>query len=127
MAHRSEETRSRFQELNRVALDLYAGWVQDGDQALPESHLKATQRLYAVVEWFYHALQEETMDEHALRAGLQAHIVALAQGDDPHAVARLIVDALDRDAEVRYLLCSRLGEAGIETAKEWLAPVQLGD
>jgi hypothetical protein len=123
MAHRSEETRTRFADLNRVALDLYAGWVQDGEQALPASHLKATQRLYAVIEWLYHALQEEAMDEHALRAGLQAHIAALAQDDDPDAIARLIVDALDRDAEVRYLLCSRLGEMGMETAKQWLAPV----
>ena len=68
----------------------------------------------------YHALQEETMDEHALRAGLQAHIAALAQGDDPRAVAGLIVDALDRDTEVRYLLCSRLGKTGLDIARGWL-------
>jgi hypothetical protein len=120
MAYRDEETRAQFQALNRVALDLYAGWVQDGDRALPDSHLKATQRLYAVIEWLYHALQDEAMDEGALQAGLQAHITALARGDAPRAVAALIVDALDRDAEVRYLLQSRLGEDGVERAKQWL-------
>jgi hypothetical protein len=120
MAHRSPESRARFRDLNRVALELYAGWVQDGDRALPESHLKATQRLYAVVEWLYHALHEETVDEDALRAGLLSHVAALARGDDPRVVSALIADALDRDPEVRYLLCRQLGETGIDVAREWL-------
>ena len=123
MAYRSVETRSRFRELNRVALDLYAGWVQDGDRALPASHLKATQRLYAVVEWLYHALHEERVDEDALRAGLLAHVAALARGDDPGVVSALIADALDRDPEVRYLLCRRLGEAGTDMARAWLMSI----
>ena len=106
-----------------MALDLYAGWVQDGDRALPESHLKATQRLYAVVEWLYHALHEETVSEDALRAGLLAHVAALARDDDPRVLSALIADALDRDPEVRYLLCRRLGEAGADTAREWLMSV----
>jgi hypothetical protein len=124
MAHRSTESRTRFRDLNRVALELYAGWVQDGDRALPESHLKATQRLYAVVEWLYHALHEETVDEDALRAGLLSHVAALARGDDPRVVSALIADALDRDPEVRYLLCRQLGETGIDVAREWLTSLK---
>jgi hypothetical protein len=120
LAHRSLDSRTRFRDLNRMALDLYTGWVQDGDRALPASHLKATQRLYAVVEWLYHALHEERVDGDALRAELLSHVAALARDDDPHLVSALIADALDRDPEVRYLLRRRLGETGADMAREWL-------
>jgi hypothetical protein len=120
MAYRTAETRARFRDLNQVALDLYAGWVQDGDRALAESHLKATQRLYAVVEWVYHALQEESIDQDALRADLLSHIAALAQGDGAQMVAGLIADAIERDGEIRYLLRRRLGETGLDMVRQWL-------
>jgi hypothetical protein len=118
LAHRSEKSRPLFQRLNQVALDLYAGWVREGNRMLPDSHLRATQRLFAVVEWLYHALQEPALSVDDLRQGLRGHIAALGQGSPP--VADLIADEIQGDPEVRYLLRGRLGEDGVEVVCGWL-------
>ena len=115
---RAFEPPPKLSRKQTLALELYAGWVRDGERKLPDSHLRATQRLFAVVEWLYHALQEREMDAHTLREGLQGHIAALGGGDS--SAASLIADEIRGDPEVRYLLRRRLGEKGVEVACRWL-------
>jgi hypothetical protein len=120
MAHRSPESRVQYQRFNRLALEMYESWIQDLGRGLPDTPLKATQRLLSVVEWLFHALQDADVDEERLRSSLQAHVKILSTGDQPLAVANLIADEIRRDAEVDYLLRHRLGEDGFATLCRWL-------
>jgi hypothetical protein len=120
MAHRSPESRVQYQRFNRLALEMYESWIQDLGRGLPDTPLKATQRLLSVVEWLFHALQDADVDEARLRSRLQAHVKVLSTGDQPLAVANLIADEIRRDAEVDYLLRHRLGEGGFATLCRWL-------
>jgi len=120
MAHRSAESRAQHQRLNQLARELYAAWIQNLGQELPDTLLKATQRLLSVVEWLFHALQSQELDEHALRSGLEGHIAVLSAGEQTLSVAKLIVDEIRRDAEVRYLARQRLGADGFDTLCSWM-------
>jgi hypothetical protein len=120
MAHRSPESRSQYQRLNQVALALYADWISG--QTLPDSYLKATQRLFSVVEWLFHALQDPGVGVETLRLGLQTHIAALSEGQ-PASVEDLIAAEIRRDAEVCYLLRHCLGDDGVSIACSWLEPL----
>jgi hypothetical protein len=120
MAYRSPESRARYRRLNGMALDLYAGWIQNLGSALPDSQLKSMQRLLSVVEWLYHALQEPDLGADALRAGLHAHVSLLPDGDQEPPVGELLAGEIGQDAEVCYLLCHRLGEEGVSTVMGWL-------
>jgi hypothetical protein len=120
MAYRSPESRARYRRLNGMALDLYAGWIQNLGSALPDSQLKSMQRLLSVVEWLYHALQEPDLGADALRAGLRAHVSLLPDGDQEPPVGELLAGEIGQDAEVCYLLCHRLGEEGVSTVMGWL-------
>ena len=130
MAHGSPANRVQYQRFNRLALEMYENWIQDLGRGLPDTPLKATQRLLSVVEWLFHALQDADVDEKQLRASLQAHVKALSAGDQPLSVANLIAEEIRRDAEVDYLLRRRLGEAGVATLCSWLGtrnPVEGGE
>jgi hypothetical protein len=118
LAHRSAESRALFQRLNEVALKLYAGWIRDAGPRLPETHLKSTQRLFATVEWLYHALQSPSPTMDALRASFRALVAVLSSGDQ--AVAALIAAEVRQDDELCYLLRDRLGEGGVDAACRWL-------
>jgi len=120
MAHWSQESRARYQRLNSIALDLYRSWIHNLGQGLPDTPLKATQHLLSVVEWLFHALQDEGMDEDGLHFGLQEHIVVLSEGSQPGSVADLIADEIRRDAELCYLLRQRLGDDGASIVCGWL-------
>jgi hypothetical protein len=120
MAHGSPANRAQYQRFNRLALEMYENWIQDLGQGLPDTPLKATQRLLSIVEWLFHALQDPHVDEQQLRARLQAYVKVLSAGDQPLAVANLIADEIRRDAEVDYLLRHRLGEGGFATLCGWL-------
>jgi hypothetical protein len=87
---------------------------------LPETRLKATQQLLSVVEWLFHALQDENMDEGKLRTALREHVNALSEGGPGSSVADLIADEIERDTEVRYLIRHRLGDDGVSTVRAWL-------
>jgi hypothetical protein len=101
-----------------VALDLYAGWIRDAESRLTEPHLKSAQRLFAAVEWLYHALQDARRTVEEIRAEFQALVAVLLQ--DGQGAAQLIAAEIRRDAEVGYLLRSRLGEGGVDVACRWL-------
>jgi hypothetical protein len=118
LAHRSEESQARFRWLNAVALELYAGWIRDVEPRLTEPYLKSTQRLFAAVEWLYHALQDGGQPVEEIRAGLTALVAVLSQ--DGQSAATLIAVEIRRDAEVGYLLRCRLGEQGVDVACRWL-------
>jgi len=118
LAHRSKESQALFRRLNAVALELYAGWIRDVEPRLPEPHLKSAQRLFAAVEWLYHALQDGHRQVAEIRAGLRALVAVLSQGG--RSVAQLIAVEIRRDAEVGYLLRCRLGEQGVDVACRWL-------
>jgi hypothetical protein len=120
MAHRSPESRAQYQRFNRLALEIYENWIQDLGRGLPDTPLKATQRLLSIVEWLFHALQDPDVDGERLRSSLQAHVKVLSTGDQPLAVANLIANDIQRDAEVGYLLRHRLGEGGFATLCSWL-------
>lgn len=119
MAFGGESDPARYQRLNKIALDMYGGWILDVGQALPGSHLKSLQRLLSVVEWLFHALQAQEIDEQALSDGLQRYIQSLSQAGQPLSVADLIVDHIQQDAEVCYLIRHRLGEGGIQIIYNW--------
>jgi hypothetical protein len=108
--------------LNKIALDLYRNWIHNLGQGLPDTPLKATQRLLSVVEWLFHALQDEDMDEDGLRLGLQKHVRVLSEGSQPPSVADLIADEIKQDAELCYLLRHRFGDDGVSIVCNWLKP-----
>jgi hypothetical protein len=56
MAHRSVESRAQYHRLNKIAIALYRKWIHNLGHGLPDTVLKATQRLLSVVEWLFHAL-----------------------------------------------------------------------
>ena len=120
MAYRSREGQARYRQLNKVALDLYRNWIHNLGQGLPDTPLKATQRLLSVVEWLFHALQDEDLDKDALHSGLQEHIGALSKDGQLLSVADLIADEIRKDAEVCYSLRHRLGDDGIAVVCSWL-------
>jgi len=120
MAHASRESRALYHRLNRIARDLYETWIHNLGRGLPDTPLKATQRLLSVVEWLFHALQDESVDDDGLRTGLQAHVGVLSEGSPSLSVADLIADEIAADAEMRYLLCHRLGDEGVSVACGWL-------
>jgi hypothetical protein len=120
MAHRSRESKALYLRLNKVALDLYEIWIHNLGQDLPDTPLKATQQLLSVVEWLFHALQDEGMDENTLCSRLQQHVRVLSEGSQPLFVADLIANEIRQDAEIRYLLRHRLGDDGVASVCDWL-------
>ena len=122
MAH---ESPAQFYHLNEIALELYGGWIHNLGESLPDTPLKATQRLLSIVEWLFHALQGERVDQDALCSGLRGHIGAL--GANPSlSVADLIADEIRRDTEVCYLLRHRLGDDGVSVACGWMQATPVG-
>jgi len=126
MAHRSQESKALYRRLNEIALDLYEIWIHNLGQDLPDTPLKATQQLLSVVEWLFHALQDEGLDENGLRSKLQQHVRVLSKGSQPRFVADLIADEIKQDAEVRYLLRHRLGDDGVSRVCDWLQSSSVG-
>lgn len=120
MAYGSDEGQAQYRRLNKVALDLYAGWIRNLGQGLPDTHLKATQRLLSVVEWLFHALQDEDTSEGELRAGLREHVRVLSERGQTLSVAELIAGEIRDDIEVCYLLRHRLGGEGVSIVCSWL-------
>jgi hypothetical protein len=120
MAHRSSESRAQHQRLNQRALELYAAWIQNLGQELPETPLKAAQRLLSAVEWLFHALQVTALDQDWLRAGLKGHIEILSTSEETISVAELIVDEIRRDEELCYLARQHLGAGGFDTLCSWM-------
>lgn len=120
MAYGSPESAALYQRLNKVALGLYRGWIHNLGQGLPDTPLKATQRMLSVVEWLFHALQDSDIDEDGLRSELQAHIAVLSEDDQLSLIADLIADEIKKDTEVHYLLRRRLGQDGVSTVCSWL-------
>ena len=127
MAYGSQESRAQYRRLNKIALDLYGSWIHNLGQGLPDTPLKATQRLLSVVEWLFHALQDEeltpstgSLGRCGLRLGLQEHIRVLSEGSQPPFVADLIAGEIRKDAELCYLLRHRLGDDGVSIVCNWL-------
>jgi hypothetical protein len=120
MAHRSPESRAQHQRLNQLALELYAAWIENLGQELPETPLKAAQRLLSVVEWLFHALQAATLDQEWLRAGLKGHVEILSTGEQTLSVAELIVNEMTQDEELCYLARQRLGAGEFDTLCSWM-------
>jgi hypothetical protein len=120
LAHASRESRALYHRLNRIARDLYETWIHNLGRGLPDTPLKATQRLLSVVEWLFHALQDESVNDDGLRTALQGHVGVLSEGSPSLSVADLIADEIAADAEMRYLLCHRLGDEGVSVACGWL-------
>jgi hypothetical protein len=123
MAYGSPERQAQYRRLNQIALDLYKTWIHNLGRGLPDTPLKATQRLLSVVEWLFHALQTEGQDkigDATLRSELEGHIEVLAEGSQRPLVADLIADEIKRDARVCYLLRQRLGADGVSVACGWL-------
>ena len=89
---------------------------------MPDSPLKATQRLWSVVEWLFHALQDEGIDEEKLRSGLQEHIDVLSEDNQSPLIADLIADAIRSDSEICYLLRQRLHGDGVDVICNWMKP-----
>jgi len=113
------ESRAQYHRLNKIAIALYRNWIHNLGHGLPDTVLKATQRLLSVVEWLFHALQDEDADEDVLRAELKKHIRVLSEPSQPPSVADLIADEIKRDADVRYLL-RRLGDDPVSIVHGWL-------
>jgi hypothetical protein len=120
MAHGSLESSALYQRLNKIALGLYRSWIHNLGQGLPDTPLKAMQRMLSIVEWLFHALQDSDVDEERLRSELQAHVVVLSEDGQLPFIAGLIADEIENDAEVRYLLRCRLGRDGVSTVCGWL-------
>jgi hypothetical protein len=118
LAYRSAESQALFRRLNAMALELYAGWIRDVEPRLTEPHLRSAQRLFAALEWLYHALQDPSLPVNEIRAEFQS-LVALLSSEGP-GVAPLIAAELQGDAEIGYLLRCRLGEGGADLARGWL-------
>ncbi len=114
---------TRYARLNALALDLYSGWI--GGRGLADSHLKSAQQLYSVVEWLFHALQDQAMGTDVLCQTLRAHIQTLA--GETGSVADLIADQIRQDAEICYLIRQRLGDAGVQTVCDALCACQEED
>ncbi|MCP4542531.1 MAG: ATP-binding protein [Chloroflexi bacterium] len=114
------ESREQYQHLNQIALDLYKSWIHNLGQGLSDTPLKATQRLLSVVEWLFHALQKDEVDENDLRAELQGHVQVLSEGNQRSLVADLIADEITQDTKVCHLLRQRLGKDGVSIACDWL-------
>jgi hypothetical protein len=126
MAHRSPESRTQHQRLNQLALELYAAWIQNLGQELPETPLKASQRLLSVVEWLFHALQAATLNRDWLRARLRGHIEILSTSEQPLSVAELIVNEIRNDEELCYLARWRLGADEFDTLCSWMKGLSSG-
>jgi class 3 adenylate cyclase len=120
MAYGSPERQARYQQLNKIALDLYTNWIHNLGRGLPDTPLKATQRLLSVVEWLFHALQDEERDDDELRSELHGHVKALSEGGQLPLIADLIGDEIKQDTQVCYLLRQRLGADGVSVACDWL-------
>jgi hypothetical protein len=120
MAYGSPENAALYQRLNKVALGLYRGWIHNLGQGLPDTPLKAMQRMLSVVEWLFHALQDSDLDEDGLRSELQAHVAVLSEDDQLSLIADLIADEIKKDTEVHYLIRRRLGRDGVSTVCSWL-------
>jgi hypothetical protein len=116
MRYASAESQMQHQRLNEIALDLYRGWIHSVGTDL----FKSAQRLFSIVEWLFHALQDERIDEHTLRAELLAHVQKLSGGGQPFSIRELVLKEIERDIEVRYLLRRRLGIQDISTIDGWL-------
>jgi hypothetical protein len=120
MAYGSVENSARYQRLNKIALGLYRSWIHNLGQGLPDTPLKAMQRMLSVVEWLFHALQDGDVQDEKLRSELQGHVVALSEEDQLPLIAGLIADEIENDAELGYLLRRRLGQDGVPTVCSWL-------
>ena len=120
MAHGPQAYQTQYRRLNAIALDLYAGWIHNLGQGLPDTPLKATQRMLSVVEWLFHALQDDALDNAEMRLRLERHIGALSGDGASSPVAHLIMEEVRQDAEVCYLLRRRLGKDGFSTVSRWL-------
>jgi hypothetical protein len=118
LAYESATSSARYQQLNRFALDLYAGWIQAG---LQDPYQGPTQRLFSVIEWLFHALHVPDVDVVWIRQTLSDYRCILC-GDDAVACAAtdLIVTEIEKDVEVCYLLRHALGEDGVSTVCAWL-------
>ena len=123
MAYSSRSGWAQHRRLNRIALDLYESWIHNLGAGLPDTPLKATQRLLSVVEWLYHALQDEAVDPDRIHTGLEKHMRTLSDGSTVLPLADLIVDEIVRDPEMCYLLRHGLGEDGVSTVCTWLKAV----
>jgi hypothetical protein len=129
MAYRSPASRARYLCLNKVALHLYHNWIHNLGPALLDTPLKPAQRLLSVLEWLFHALQDEDLDAPTLCAELRRHVQALSVGSEQPPVADLIADEIRKDDEVCYLLRHRLGDDGVSDLCGWLSlyvPVEGG-
>ncbi len=120
MAYSSQESRAQYRRLNQIALELYERWIHNLGPGLPDTPLRATQRLLSVAEWLFHALQDQAMNERRIRLGLQKHLQALTESSDMLPVADLIVDEVVTDSEMCYLLRQRMGDDGVATVSAWL-------
>lgn len=118
LAYRSAASKAYFERLNAAALALYAGWIRDVEPRLTEPHLRSAQRLFAAIEWLYHALQDRRRPVEGIQAEFRALVAVLSQGGP--GVAPLIAAELRQDAEIGYLLRCRLGEGGVDLACGWL-------
>ena len=116
LAHRSEDDRAIYQELNQLALNLYVAWLHQ----LPDPKL----RRLSFIEWLYHALQAPALSEADLRGASQQHLRSLEQAigrdhNDP-PVAAWIEEQLQADPEIVYLVQHRWGAGGLTTLCSWL-------
>ena len=123
MAHGSPESQAQYRRLNEIALELYGGWIHNLGQGLPDTPLKATQRLLSVVEWLFHALQAEDVGDE-LRYQLQEHVRTLSADSQSLSVADLIADEIRNDVEMCYLLRHRLGDDGVTSICDILQGAQ---
>ncbi|MFP4394730.1 MAG: hypothetical protein ACLFTI_05650 [Anaerolineales bacterium] len=118
LAHRSEDDRALYQELNQLALDLYAAWLH----RLPDPKL----RRLSFIEWLYHALQAPALSDADLRAAFQRYLRSLedAGAGDPAnpPVTAWIEEQLQADPEIVYLVQHRWGADGLTTLRSWLPP-----
>jgi hypothetical protein len=78
------------------------------------------QRMLSVVEWLFHALQDDDVDDEKLRSRLQGHVIALSEENQLPLIAGLIANEIENDAELCYLLRRRLGQNGVSTVCSWL-------
>jgi len=76
----------------------------------------------SVLEWLFHALQDEDLDAPTLCTELRGHVRALSAGSEQPPVADLIVDEVRKDDEVCYLLRHRLADDGVSDLCGWLSP-----
>jgi len=118
LAHRSEDDRALYRELNQLALDLYAAWLH----RLPDLKL----RRLSFIEWLYHALQAPALSDADLRTALQRYLCSLedACAGDPAnpPVTAWIAEQLQDDPEIVYLVQHRWGADGLTTLCSWLPP-----